>query len=215
MKGLYIVGAGGAAKEIYLLIKRINVLNQLYEFKGFVGIEEESSLIIGKEKFSIFKESFFLENCAENVAIVFGLGTADKLKKIVDFYQNKKNFSFPNLIHPNVEIDESIILGRGNIIATSCILTVDSSIQSFNYINRGVHIGHDCKIGSYNVINPCAVISGGVVIENENLIGTNATILQYLRIGSRNKIGAGAVVNKGVKSDKVVVGVPAKSIRNL
>ena len=38
MKQIYIVGAGGAAKEIYLLIKEINRVNLMYDFKGFIDL---------------------------------------------------------------------------------------------------------------------------------------------------------------------------------
>ncbi|GAA4279518.1 acetyltransferase [Aquimarina mytili] len=210
MKPLYIIGAGGAAKEIFLLIKEINKVEKVYDFKGFVDVVIEKPLEIGNTKYRTIKESDFLNDIQDKVSIVFGLGDTGKIKKIVELYQQKSNFEFPNLIHPDVIVDESVSLGIGNIITTRCVFTVDISLDSFNYINRGVHIGHDTKIGSYNVINPCAVISGGVIINNENLIGTNATILQYLNIGSKNKIGAGAVVTKNVFDESCVIGVPAK-----
>ncbi|MEW7289536.1 PglD-related sugar-binding protein [Aquimarina sp. 2304DJ70-9] len=213
MKPLYIVGAGGAAKEVFLLIKEINQVNKVYDFKGFIDVEVQKSLKIGNVEHNTIIESDFLRETHDEVLIVFGLGDASRIKKIVELYQRNPNFEFPNLIHPNVILDESISLGIGNIITTKCVFTVDISLASFNYINRGVHIGHDTKIGSYNVVNPCAVISGGVVINNENLIGTNATILQYLSIGSKNKIGAGAVVTKDVIDNSCMIGVPAKEKR--
>ncbi|WP_299259081.1 NeuD/PglB/VioB family sugar acetyltransferase [uncultured Aquimarina sp.] len=211
MKPIYIIGAGGAAKEIYLLIEEINALHRTYDFKGFVDVDNNESLQIGSRKLSIIKESTFINNQKENVSIVFGIGDTNRLKKIVQIYQNNPSFEFPNVIHPDVHLDESVKLGIGNIITTKCVFTVDIAIKSFNYINRGVHIGHDCIIGSYNVLNPCAVISGGVMIEDENLIGTNASILQYLKIGSKNKIGAGAVVTKDVSDETCMIGVPAKN----
>lgn len=211
MKPLYIIGAGGAAKEIYILIKNINRRRSTYDFKGFIDITPNGVLQIGNKKFTVYKESIFLKECKENVALVFGLGDVNRLKKIVKTYQGNINFEFPNIIHPDVELDDSISLGMGNIITTRCVLTVDISLHSFNYINRGVHIGHDCTIGSFNVINPCAVISGGVCVDDENLIGTNATILQYLNIGSRNIIGAGAMVTKNVSNENCMLGIPAKN----
>lgn len=212
MKSLYIIGAGGAAKEIYLLIKQINNVKQTYDFKGFIDISKKEHLQIGSKQYNIINETEFLTDCETQTAIVFGLADTHKMKKIVELYQQNKFFYFPTLVHPSVKIDESIHLDEGNIITSDCVFTVDTSISSFNYINRGVHIGHDCVIGSFNVINPCAVISGGVVIENENLVGANATILQYLKIGSNNQIGAGAVVTKDIGDNKCMVGIPAKNL---
>lgn len=211
MKPLYIIGAGGAAKEIYLLVKACNKLHAAYDFKGFVDISEETYLKIGITEHPIIKEFDFLSKSEGKISVVFGLGDANKIRKIVHLYKKHKHLEFPNLIHPNVILDESVELGEGNIITTQCIFTADISLGSFNYINRAVHVGHDCAIGSYNVINPCAVISGGINIGDENLIGTNATILQYLKIGSKNKIGAGAVVTKNVENGSCMIGVPAKN----
>ena len=211
MKPLYIVGAGGAAKEIWLLIKDINEIDKSYKFKGFVDIGTQRFLKIGESQYDIINESDFLNRNLEKAAVIFGLGDVDRIKKVVELYRQKENLEFPNIIHPNVKLDKSISLGLGNIIASQCVFTIDTSLGSFNYINRGVHVGHDCKIGSYNVINPCAVISGGINIGNENLIGTNATILQYLKIGSKNKIGGGAVVINYVEDNCCMVGVPAKN----
>ena len=211
MKPIYIIGAGGAAKEIFLLVREIIAASANYDFKGFVDvIEKDKKMMVGGKSFPVLSESGFLKSCKENVAIAFGLGFATDMKKVSDKYSKYKNFEFPNLIHPDVALDESVSLGVGNSISTSCVFTLDISLGSFNAINRGVHIGHDCKIGSCNVLNPCAVISGGVVMKDENLIGTNATVLQYLSIGSKNKIGAGAVVTKNVNSSSTMVGVPAR-----
>ncbi|WP_298542682.1 acetyltransferase [uncultured Aquimarina sp.] len=211
MKPLYIVGAGGAAKEIFLLVKEINAVNKMFEFKGFIDLNSnENTLKIGSSFFPILEETTFLETTKENTAIAFGIGDPLYLKKIVSKYTLKNCFNFPNLIHPNVSLDDSVHLGKGNIIASFCVLTVDISLDNFNYINRGVHIGHDTKIGSYNVLNPCSVISGGVNLGDENLVGTNSAILQYLNIGSKNQIGAGAVLTKAVKDNSCFIGIPAK-----
>ncbi|MBU2995980.1 acetyltransferase [Cellulophaga baltica] len=212
MKSLYIVGAGGAAKEIFLLIKEINQLNPIYKFKGFIDVSTQDFLKIGDAKYPIINEIEFLNRNNNEIAIIFGLADINKLKKIVRLYKQNDNFEFPNLIHPSVQLDNSINMGIGNVITTQCVFTVDTCIGSFNYINRGTHIGHDCKIGSYNVINPCAVISGGVEIGDKNLIGTRATILQYLKIGSKNTIGASALLTKNLENNFCMIGVPAKQM---
>ena len=211
MKQLYIIGAGGAAKEIYLLIKQTNAKKPVFRFKGFIDITDSKSIKIGEDEFPVYKESNFLKECNTRVSIVSGLGDTSNLKKIIRLYKKKSNFEFPNLIHPDVVLDKSVTLGEGNVITNQCVFTVDTVLASFNYINRGVHIGHDCNIGSYNIINPCAVISGGVIINDENLIGTNSTVLQYLKIGSNNKIGAGAVVINDVGNESCLIGGPAKN----
>lgn len=211
MKPLYIVGASGAAKEIFQLVETINAQQNRYDFKGFIDFNAKSKIYnIGNKSFPVIDETHFLNSQNQPCAIVIAIGNSKKLKSVLNKYLSKTQFDFPNIIHPNVIIDESVSLGKGNIICNASVLTVDINLGNFNYINRGVHIGHDVTIGSYNVINPCAVISGGTTISNGNLIGTHATVLQYLSIGNGNIIGAGAVVTKLVIDNKTLIGVPAK-----
>lgn len=52
------------------------------------------------------------------------------------------------------------------------------------------------------------------VVEQGASIGANATILPGVRIGARAMIGAGAVVTRDVAPDSVMVGNPARAVRD-
>lgn len=52
-------------------------------------------------------------------------------------------------------------------------------------------------------------------IERGTLIGIGAVVLDGVRVGANSIIGAGAVVNKDVPPRSLVVGVPAKRIREV
>lgn len=53
-----------------------------------------------------------------------------------------------------------------------------------------------------------------VVIERDVWIGANATLLPGVRVGRGAVVGAGAVVSRDVPANAVVVGVPARVIRD-
>jgi acetyltransferase-like isoleucine patch superfamily enzyme len=55
----------------------------------------------------------------------------------------------------------------------------------------------------------------GAIIEAGAIIGANATLLPGVRIGTRALIGAGAVVTKDVPPGAVVVGNPAKVVKQI
>ena len=52
-------------------------------------------------------------------------------------------------------------------------------------------------------------------IERGSLIGIGAVVLDGVRVGAGSIVGAGAVVNKDVPPRSLVVGVPAKRIREV
>ncbi|MEM8780346.1 MAG: gamma carbonic anhydrase family protein [Cyanobacteria bacterium P01_G01_bin.49] len=66
----------------------------------------------------------------------------------------------------------------------------------------------------YVTIGHRAVIHGAH-IEKGCLIGIGAVILDGIRVGTGSLIGAGAIVNKDVPPRSLVVGVPARRVRNL
>ena len=84
--------------------------------------------------------------------------------------------------------------------------------------NSALHVDDDqgLYIGSYVTIGHNAVVHACKVGDN-CLIGMNATILTGAEIGENSIIGAGALVpeNKKIPAGSLVLGVPAKVVREL
>ena len=53
------------------------------------------------------------------------------------------------------------------------------------------------------------------VIEDGVFIGSDTMLVAPVKIGKNSKTGAGAVVTKDVPPNKLVVGVPARELKNL
>lgn len=103
---------------------------------------------------------------------------------------------------------------------------------SFNYngfINGygGLKIGNDCLFGpGLTIVTSNHKFSGNknirnlghvkkhVIIGNNVWVAANVIILPGVVIGDNVVIGAGSVVTKGITSNKVVVGNPARIIKN-
>jgi len=213
-KDIYILGAGGFAKEVLHLINEINQVNcDEYSFKGFIDREEEQE-VIGSQSFPIYAEDKLINsiNSEENLHFAIGVGSPELIEKLSSKF--KPYGTFPNLIHPNFTGNlDDIVLGEGNIITAGNSFTTSIKINSFNIFNLNCTLGHDSIIESYNVINPGVNISGGVFLGNKSLIGTGAKILQYINITDDTIIGAGSVVVKSIIESGTYVGIPAKKIR--
>lgn len=214
MKPIYIIGAGGLGKEIYILIDDINKKNLTYDIMGFLDADSSIKQVkIGKKIIEVFSEKHFLEKKHQNgnINLAIAIGSPSIISKVSKFYKNIGEFNFPNLIHPSVQYrHEAIEMNEGNIISANSLISVDVELGSFNFINLNCTIGHDTKMGSFNVINPGVNLSGGVILGNNNLIGTNSTILQYLQIGNNNTITSASFLNKDVDNNLILVGNPAR-----
>ena len=139
-----------------------------------------------------------------------GLADPNKIFKIKEKYAR---FNFPNLVHPDVKLDEDYVeLYEGNVISAGCIFTVDVVLGSFNVFNTRVTIGHDVQIGSFNVFQPNVQISGFVKIGDKNTFCVNSCVLQLKTIGNNNMLGANSLLIKSIGNDKKYFGLPATKI---
>lgn len=208
-KDIYILGSGGFAKEVFVLLKDID----LYNVRAFVDLDE-GLVKVGEISIPVITEEvFFNMNLSDSTNIALGTGDPNLNARLIAKF---KRFSFPNLIHPNTTIDkDSVVFGKGNIITSGVIMTTCINIGDFNIFNLNVTVGHDVIISDFNVLNPSVNVSGGVNIGSCNLIGVSSCILQYCQVGDSCTVGASALVTKNVENGNTVVGIPAKPIKKI
>ena len=110
----------------------------------------------------------------------------------------------------------------GVTIGKKCFISLGAKIDVRGgkiFIGDKCEITHGCVILSHDAsakrINRGTNGRGTVRIGNNVFIGVNSVILRNVTIGDNSIIGAGSVVTKDVPPNVVVVGNPARVIRNL
>ena len=98
---------------------------------------------------------------------------------------------------------------------TGSVITNDVKIENGVLINLNCTIGHDSHIGSFVEMSPGVHISGNCVVGDYSVLGTNSTVLPKISIGKNVIVGAGSVVTKNIPDNSLVVGIPAKVIKEL
>ena len=110
-----------------------------------------------------------------------------------------------------LESPESV--GQGLQIMAGAVVHKFCTIGDYCLVNTNSTVDHECVIGDGVHIMGSASVAGNVKINSFSSIGNNATILPNLSIGKNSLVGAGAVVTHNVSENSVVVGVPARKIR--
>ncbi|MGD1702678.1 gamma carbonic anhydrase family protein [Dapis sp. BLCC M229] len=95
---------------------------------------------------------------------------------------------------------EKIIIGDHSNVQDGAVLHGDPGIPTV--LEDSVTVGHQAVIHSAYIERGC-------------LIGIGAVILNGVRVGAGSMIGAGSIVTKDVPPSSLVVGVPAKKVREL
>ncbi len=126
-------------------------------------------------------------------------------------------------VMPGAVIGEQCNIGQNVVISPDVVLGRNVKVQNNVSIYTGVTCADDVFLGPSmvftNIVNPRSA-----VVRKENYlptpvgrgatIGANATIICGNTIGEYALIGAGAVVTKDVPEYSVVIGAPAKVVKN-
>ena len=175
---------------------------------------------------------------SKNMAIAYG--EYEDIKKFIDenkiyiedYYIecDRRNSALPILdiknidarIEPGAIIREGVIIGKGAIIMMGAVINIGAEIGEGTMIDMNAVIGARASIGKNAHIGAGVVVAGvleppsktPVIIEDNVVIGANSVILEGVRIGNGAVVGALSVVTKDVESNAVVVGSPAKKVKN-
>jgi len=123
---------------------------------------------------------------------------------------NKKRIRFPHIgrviIENDVQIGSFCTIDRGSL--------TDTIIGEFSSIDNQVQIAHNVKIGNFCMIAAQSGIAGSTIIGNNVKIGGQSGISGHLSIGNNVRIGGKSGIIADIKDNQIVMGYPAKSIRD-
>ena len=140
-----------------------------------------------------------------------------------------------NNIGFNFQTGHSVMIRELNVIGDDVSIGTHSVIEHHVRIGNRVHLHSNVFIPEYSILEDDTWVGPNVVLTNARYpvspeakatlkgpqlmrgskIGANATVLPGVIIGSNALVGAGAVVVRDVPDGKVVVGNPARVIRDL
>jgi sugar O-acyltransferase (sialic acid O-acetyltransferase NeuD family) len=120
-----------------------------------------------------------------------------------------------SLIDPTAICPRSLEHGPGLYVNAACAIGAGSRFDRFVFINRGASVGHHAEFGAFVSIGPGAVLAGQIRVGTGSVIAAGAVVLPKVSIGANAVVGAGAVVTKDVPDHRLVVGNPARIVREI
>lgn len=170
-------------------------------------------LFVGTDGFAGWLQS---QSSVERVAGVVAIGGTDGRSRlhVADFLRSH-NLLLPIITHRTSFVATSATLSEGCQVLALAAVCANATLGRSVIVNTASSIDHDCVVEDGAHIAPGARLAGEVVVGEGAFVGTGAIILPRLRIGQGAIIGAGAVVTRDVPDNAVVVGNPARIIREI
>jgi len=124
-------------------------------------------------------------------------------------------FTTPHrLCDSSVVVPRSLAAAPGLWVNTGVTLGAASAFGPFVLINRGASIGHHARLGGFVSIGPGAVLAGEVTAGTGASVGAGAVVLPQTTIGAYATVAAGSVVTRDVPDRCLVLGSPARIVRD-
>lgn len=202
---LVIVGAGGFAREVAEIARRVRPEWAL----GFVDDRPQvaSRLMVDKGVRDLGAARSWQPEASDTCVIAIGdPGARASLAATL----TSRGVVFDVLVHPDATVSKSATLHPGVIVAPGARVSADVVLGPHVHVDQNATVGHDATIGAYSRLNPAACLSGAVVVGEGAYVGAAAVVLQGLTLGAGCVVGAGAVVIRDVGPGTTVKGVPAR-----
>ena len=125
------------------------------------------------------------------------------------------DYRFSVIKDPSAIIVESAIILDNVSIGMYSIIGTNSKVGKGVIINNKAVIEHDVTVGDYTNISPGALILGGVTLGERVFIGAGSIVRDDVSIGTDTVVGMGALVTKDIPPKCVVIGNPARIVKEL
>jgi len=123
------------------------------------------------------------------------------------------DFVFVTVIHPKACVSGSASIGEGGVLLAGAVINPAATLGEHASIYTNAVVEHDAVLDAYVTLAPGAVTAGTTRIGRRGFVGLNACISHGVVVGDDVVIGAGSAVLKSVEPRRVVVGAPARVVR--
>ncbi len=196
---MYLLGASGHAKVILDCLRDTGIT--------VGGLFDRNPAVKSLKGYAVLGD---YDAAHQEEPLIISIGDNKIRAKIVTQLGDKL---FGKAIHPSALISEDVEIGEGTVVLHGAVIQSSSKIGKHVIVNTSSVIDHDCVVGDFVHIAPKTALCGLVSVGEGTLIGVGTVVIPGIKIGKWCIVGAGSVVLKDIPDYAVVVGNPARVIK--
>ncbi len=163
------------------------------------------------ELFGVPQLGVYRPDMLPDASMIIAIGDNRVRQKVA---MNAKH-QFTTLLDRTSTISPRSVIGDGSMVLHRTVIQANTVIGKHVIVNTGAQIDHDCTIGDFVHIGPGGVLCGTVTVGEGTFLGAGSVVIPGIKIGKWSIVGAGSVVIRDIPDYSVVVGNPAKVIKNI
>jgi sugar O-acyltransferase (sialic acid O-acetyltransferase NeuD family) len=213
MKDLLLFPCGGNARESLLTIQAQNNIQPTWNVVGFI---DDNKNLWGKEYsgVKVLDGRSVLPNfLSAQILAVPGNpeNFLERAKTIALLHVSPDRFV--TIIDPSARISPDAKIGKNTLLMANVVISCSVEIGDHCVVLPNTVISHDSHVGDYSLIGSNVSISGSCEIGHTCYIGSGVKIKDHVTIGPECLVGIGSCVIRDVPARTVVVGNPARFLR--
>ncbi len=122
---------------------------------------------------------------------------------------------FETLVHPSASVSSTARLGHGVVVFPQAAIGSLAHVEDHVLVLPNSVVSHDVTVGPHTLIAAGVCISSRVSVGANCYLGTRSCVIGSTRIGDRALVGMGSAVLHDVTEEAVVVGTPARFLRQI
>lgn len=170
------------------------------------------TLVSAKEPYPS-KSYTWPESLSGDRVIIVGHASPEERHEVMKSLMHLQDLALETVVDPSAVVAGSTIIGHGSYVNALAAIGASSNLGCSTFVNRSASIGHHAQISSFVFVGPGATVCSEVSVGFGAVIGAGSVIKDQVSIGRHAIIGAGSVVISDVADFEVVVGSPARVIK--
>ena len=158
-------------------------------------------------------DQFKSEYPADKVEILIGSGEPS-CRKILQKKIKSDGFRLATLISDKAFVGSGCTIEPGVIIFPFAYIGHETIIKENTLVHSGANVEARCFVGDNTFLSAGAFVGADTTIGNLAFVGPGSVLRDHISIGNEAIVGMGSVVTASVEENSVVVGNPARPIRD-